>query len=134
MVFTSTLEENETLRSMPKTERLLYDSGVHVGQPPISQIFILNCNMSNVQLVRCDRYIGNPCLLIDLNNYCVSILCLVRLDVDRRAGYAWNSSVLISMGKTLGDADNVKFASEVLVRLEILYDVEISHSGWNRSW
>ncbi len=78
--------------------------------------------------------IGNPCLLIDLNNYCVSILCLVRLDVDRRAGYAWNSSVLISMGKTLGDADNVKFASEVLVRLEILYDVEISHSGWNRSW
>ena len=52
MIFTLTPVENKTLWSTLKTERLLYDYGVHVGRPPISQIFILNWNKCEAGTVR----------------------------------------------------------------------------------
>ena len=112
---------------MLKTERLLYDYGVHVGQPPISQNHL---DLRYVKMCSCYGVIGiidSPCLLPDLTEYSESILYFVRLNVDRRADNA--SSVIISMAESLKDADSVKFADEDLARLAKLYDVVTDHRG-----
>ena len=71
-------------------ERLLYDYGVHAGQPPISQSFHLD--LKHVTMCSWWGVVGiidNPCLLPDLSNYSGSILCFVRFNINRRADNAW---------------------------------------------
>ena len=103
---------------MLKIERLLYDYGIHVGQPPISQNHYLD--LSYLKMCRWYSVIGimdNPCSLPHLTNYSEPILCSLRLNVNRRADYALSSSVIKAMGETLDDANNAIFADKGLAGL-----------------